>query len=245
MKIGKVGFQYATATEPGRLIFGILMLIHWVLSWFVMSVVVFFRRDFGERYLSWINIIFGVTAVGLFTGLGNWLLSSSGHMSKIIEIAYDLVVILSVYHRVIIWRKNKTGTLWHSYNPGRSWIQIPGLSQEAVAKWIEPCLLFALAYVASIYHDQPLRLWLFIGGFALLVHEQVSFYMQRQRILDMRDARIESMMWSHVMAGKPVQQTAGYAIAKSNIEIINQMAGHDAFQELPEDVASILDKEVA
>ena len=88
MKIGKVGARIAMATEPGKLVVGVLMLIHFVLSWFVMSVVVFLRKDYGSRYLSWINILFGMFAVSLFTGLGNWFLSEGGHLSHTIEAAY-------------------------------------------------------------------------------------------------------------------------------------------------------------
>ena len=208
MKLGKVGAGFAMATQPGKLVFGILMLLHWILGWFVMSVVVFLRRQFGERYLSWLNILFGMTAIGFFTGFGNLLLSQgSSHLSYTIEIAYYSVVGLSVYHRVVIWRKNKAGKLWHSYNPGTSLIKIPGVSGETMAKWIEPAVLFLLAYIAGKFHDTPLRLWLIIGGFSLLVHEQVSFYMQRQQFLDMRDAIIESRNWGAVMSGSKRRAT--------------------------------------
>jgi hypothetical protein len=246
MKLGNVGKRVAMATEPGKLVFGILTLIHWILGWFVMSVVVFLRRNMGERYLSWVNILFGMTAIGLFTGLGNWLLSENGHLSYTIEFAYYGVVGLSVYHRVVIWRKNKRGILWHSYFPGQSWIRIPGLSEEAVAKWVEPAVLLALAQVANHYHDTPLRLWLMIGGFSVLVHEHVSYYMQRQTFLDLRDAMIEQKNWSAVMAGKPARETQGYTIARSNLELLERTPElKDAFQSLPDEMKAMLDKEVA
>ena len=246
MKIGKVGARIAMATEPGKLVVGVLMLIHFVLSWFVMSVVVFLRKDYGSRYLSWINILFGMFAVSLFTGLGNWFLSEGGHLSHTIEAAYYCVVGLSIYHRVVIWRKEKKGVRWHSYNPGQSLIRIPGVSEETVAKWIEPCVLFALAFVAGKFHDAPLRLWLLIGGVAVLVHEHVSYHMQRQNLLDMQDALIEQKNLSAVLAGKSVQQTQGYTIARSNRELIERTPEiRDAFQALPDEVKAILDKEVA
>ena len=229
------------------MVVGILKLLHWILGWFVMSVVVFLRVSFGERYLSWLNILFGMTAIGFFTGFGNLLLSQGQtHLSYTIEIAYYGVVILSVYHRVVIWRKNRAGQLWHSYNPGTSLIRISGVSEETVAKWIEPAVLFGLAYVADKYHDTPLRLWLMIGGFSVLVHEQVSAFMQRSQFLDMRDAMIEQKNWAGVMSGKPVQQTQGYTIAKSNLAMLERSPEmQDAFAELPDDMKAILDKEAA
>ena len=246
MKLGKVGARIAMAAEPGKLVVGLMMLGHWILGWFVVSVVVFLRKGFGSRYMSWINILFGMTAVSLFTGVGNWFLSEGGHLSRMIEAAYYGVVGLSIYHRVVIWRKEKAGRLWHSYNPGESLIRIPGVSEETVAKWIEPAVLFALAYVANMFHDAPLRLWLLIGGFALLVHEQVSYHMQRQTLLDMQDALIEQKNWSAVMSGKPAQQTQGYTIAKSNLELLERSPEmRDAFSALPDDVKAILDKEAA
>ena len=70
--------------------------------------------------------------------------------------------------------------------------------------------------------------------------------MQRQQFLDMRDALIESQNWSGVMSGKPVQQTQGYTIAKSNLELLERSPEmKDAFSALPDDVKAILDKEVA
>ena len=223
MKLGKAGLSFATATEPGKLVFGILMLIHWVLGWFVMSVVVFLRKNFGERYLSVVNILFGMTAVGLFTGLGNLLLSQgSSHLSYAIEFAYYGVVGLSVYHRFVIYRKNKAGKLWHSWNPGESLIKLPGVSEETVARWVEPGVLFALSLVAEKMGDAPLRILLLIGSFSILVHEQVSYFMQRQQFLDMRDSMIESRNWSAVMSGEPVEHTQGYTIAKSNLEMLER-----------------------
>jgi hypothetical protein len=247
MKLGKAGASFAMATEPGKMVFGILMLLHWILGWFVMSVVVFLRRNFGERYLSWLNILFGMTAVGFFTGLGNLILSQrSSHLSYTIELAYYAVVSLSVFHRVIIWRKNRRGELWHSYNPGTSLIRIPGVPEEVVAKWVEPGVLFALAFMAGKFGDTPLRWWLLIGSFALLVHEQVSYFMQRQQFLNLRDALIESKNWGAVMSGKPVQQTQGYTIAKSNLTMLERTPEmKDAFQALPDDMKAILDKEAA
>ena len=147
---------------------------------------------------------------------------------------------------MVIWRKEKAGKLWHSYNPGESLIRIPGVSEETVAKWIEPGLLFALAYVAGKFHDTPLRLWLLIGAFAVLVHEHVSYHMQRQSLLDMQDALIEQKNLSAVLSGKPVQQTQGYTIAKSNIALLERSPEmRDAFSTLPDDMKAILDKEAA
>ena len=244
MKLGKVGAGLAMATSAGKMIAGIMAIIHWVLGWFVASVVPFLRTNMGERYFSWINLMFGMTAVGLFTGLGNVILSQGQtHLSWTIELAYYGVLGLGVYHRFVIYRKNKRGVLWHSYCPGISLIRLPGVSVETVAKWIEPAVLFALAYIAGQFHDRPLCLWLNIGGFALLVHEQVAYYLQRQQLLDARDAMIESKNLGAVMAGRPMAQTAGYTIATSNLAIIEQSPEvKDSFSGLPNELRGIMDE---
>ena len=38
---------------------------------FAISVVPFIRKDFGERYLGWLNLFFGYTVVANFFFLGN------------------------------------------------------------------------------------------------------------------------------------------------------------------------------
>jgi hypothetical protein len=48
------------------------------------------------------------------------------------------------------------------------------------------------------------------------------------------------------MSGKPVQQTQGYTIAKSNLTMLERTPEmKDAFQALPDDMKAILDKEAA
>ena len=247
MEIGKKSMHLAMATEPGKLIATVLMLVHFVLSWYVMSIVVLLRRNFGERYLSWVNIGFGLLAISLMSGFGNIVLSPANvHISHTIGIAYNIVVLASLYHRWVIWRRNKSGLMWHSYFSGYSWIQIPGISAETVQKWIEPILLLVLGSIAGHLHEPTLRLWLMVSGVAMLAHEQVAYFLQRQMILDMQDGIIEQRNWAQVMAGKDVRQTQGYTIAKSNLDVIAHNSDlRSAFETLPDDMKAILDKKEA
>jgi len=241
MRIGKVGARFAMGTSAGQIVAGLMMLIHWILSWFVVSVVVLLRMDFGERYLSWINILFGISAVGLFTGFGNVILSQGqSHVSYTIEIAYSVVLIASVYHRVAIWRKNQRGEVYHSLNPGTSLIKLPWITEEAVAKWVEPAVLLMGSYIAGEMNDYPLKLWLLVSGIGLLVHEQISYFMQRSQFLDMRDAMIESRNWAAVIKGRPAQQCQGYHIAQSNLAILG-----DVKDFTHEEIQALVNKEVS
>ena len=178
MKLGKVGLKVAMSTGPGQLVMGFLSLIHWVLGWFVMSVVVFVRKDFGERYLSWVNIMFGAVAVGLFCGLGNMFISwkHGTEISRMIGVAYNLFLLCAIIHRVKIWRRNKRGEQWHSYNPGVSIFRIPRVSLETQSKWIDPAIIWTISVITYNLNDHTVTNWLQIGSLSLIIHEQVSYY---------------------------------------------------------------------
>ena len=48
-----------------------LAILSLVSGCFAISVVPFIRKDFGERYLGWLNLFFGYTVVANFTFLGS------------------------------------------------------------------------------------------------------------------------------------------------------------------------------
>ena len=58
-------------TEPGKVYEASLAIISLISGCFAISVVPFIRKDFGERYLSWLNLFFGYTVVANFTFLGS------------------------------------------------------------------------------------------------------------------------------------------------------------------------------
>ena len=56
---------------------------------------------------------------------------------------------------------------------------------------------------------------------------------------------IESKNWGAVMSGKPVQQTQGYTIARSNLDMVERSPElKGAFMALSDDMKAMLDKEV-
>jgi hypothetical protein len=45
-------------------------LFYWIAGWFAISISVFLRRNFGERYLSWINLYCGYSLMATFAFFG-------------------------------------------------------------------------------------------------------------------------------------------------------------------------------
>src|SRR5580698_1661881 len=68
-------FGGASTWQKTEWILGLLSLVS---GCFAISVVPFIRKDFGERYLGWLNLFFGYTVVANFMFLGTLLMSLSG-----------------------------------------------------------------------------------------------------------------------------------------------------------------------
>src|ERR1700736_4556127 len=147
MKLGKTGRQIALSFEPWQYLESLAVIVHFILGWFAISAVVFLRRDFGERYLSWINLFFGYMAAGLFTGLGGWLISAWMHESAsgLMPLLLMGFFAMSGYHRWQIHKKNKQGIRWFSMNSGTPLLmkfsdhpllgKYGPLSEEVINKW--------------------------------------------------------------------------------------------------------------
>lgn len=249
MRLAKMGNQLAQASSSYRTFqfFGLVAL--WVLGWHAISVQVFTRRSFGQRYLSLMNVLFGITAIGIYSGFGNILIGNLAHepFSGLMELLYTAAICLSAYHLAVIWWKNRKGVIWHSMYSGEpngsSLLAFTGLSEGTLKQWIEPLVLFTLAYVAGNSHEHAVAVWLNIGGFSVFVHETLAAHMERAQLLDLRDAMIEANYRMKVMSGKQVRQEQGFSMSQSSVELMRQTP--EISDELPEDVRGMLDREVA
>jgi hypothetical protein len=249
MRLGKMGNQLAQVSSGYRTFqfFGLVAL--WILGWHAISVQVFTRRSFGERYMSLMNVLFGITAIGLYTGLGNIFIGNLAHeqFSGLMEFLYTAAVCLSAYHLAVIWWKNRKHVIWHSMYSGEpngsSLLAFTGLSEGTLKQWVEPIVLFFLAYVASHSHQHAVAVWLYIGAFSVFVHETLAAHMEKAQLLDQRDAMIEANYRMRIMSGKQVRQEQGFSMSQSSVELMRQTP--EISDELPEDVQGMLDREVA
>jgi hypothetical protein len=225
----------------------ILALLSFVSSCFAVSIVPFIRKDFGERYLGWLNLFFGYTVVANFTFLGTVVAGLSGaflHVgisgAPIMQLFWLAFVALSIYHRREIARKNKAGEKWHSMYLGTSILPLP-FPREVVYKFVEPGLVTFAGYLLSGITTLP-GVWLMIAGVSLFINNHIIYHNQRQAILDIRDAEIEARNMSKAFAGRPAQETGGLLVAESSMDLIKSDAGlKQAFQNLSPELRDVLD----
>jgi hypothetical protein len=199
-------------------------LVLWIFDCIAVNIFSLIRSRFGERFMTVVNWFFGAAIVGLVMLFATF----AGPPKTLIfrEIWPTAVFVCLLYHRWIIRKQNKAGVEWHSYSDGIPHIlRIPTVAQfvsfEAVEKWIEPALVFATGYAARSI-DPGLGLFLQIAAVSLCLRAYMRYYMERQRYLDARDARIEARYHAAAVQGQPASQTAGFTIAKSNRELIEQ-----------------------
>jgi hypothetical protein len=223
-----------------------LALLTLVSGCFAISIVPFIRKDFGERYLGWLNLFFGYTVVANFTFLGTFLAGLAGAFLHIgiggtpfMELFWLAFVALSIYHRREITRKNKAGIEWHSMYLGTSILPLP-FSREIVYKFAEPGLVIFAGFLFKQVATLP-GVWLMIAGASLFINNHIIYHHQRQAILDIRDAEIEARNMSKAFSGKPPQETCGLLVAESSMEIIGKDAGlKEAFRNLSPELRDVL-----
>jgi hypothetical protein len=225
----------------------ILALLGLVSSCFAVSVVPFIRKDFGERYLGWLNLFFGYSVVGNFMLLASIIGSLGGaffHIglsgASLMQLFLLAFIGLSIYHRREIARKNKAGEKWHSMYLGTSILPLP-FSREFVYKFAEPAIVIGAGWLLSGISTLP-GVWLMIAGSSLFINNHIVYHKQRQAILDILDAEIEARNMSKAMAGRPAAETNGLLVAESSMDLIRHDAGlQEAFSNLSPELKDVLD----
>ncbi|HTV55350.1 MAG TPA: hypothetical protein VMI06_10580 [Terriglobia bacterium] len=225
----------------------VLTFLSFVTGCCAVSIVPFIRKDFGERYLGWLNLFFGYTIVANFTFLGTIFAGLAGaflHIgiggAPIMRLFWLAFVALSIYHRREIARKNKAGVKWHSMYLGTSILPLP-FSQEIVYKFVEPGLVIGGGWLLCGIATLP-GVWLLIAGVSLFINNHIVYYNQRQAILDIRDAEIEAQGMSKAFSGRSASETNGLLVAESNLDLIRGDAGlKEAFTNLSPELKDVLD----
>lgn len=232
-------------TETWRMYEFLLAVISLIAGCFAVSVVVFTRKDFGERYLSWLNLSFGYTIVANFTFLGSLFTFMTRWGGEQVMVLFWLAFIaMSLYRRWEIHRKNNAGMEWHSMYMGTSLLPLP-FSEEKIFKFFEPALVFVAGRVIFGLSGQ-VGVWLQISALALFVCNHIVYYNERRAMLDMRDAQIEAKYFGAALSGKPASETGGFVVAESSIRLMGQDARlKDAFSNLSPELKDVLDTESA
>jgi hypothetical protein len=119
--------------------------IMFIFGWFTVPIEVFFRKNFGERWLTTVNFYAGLIVLTIFTMVQTFgsAMGSSSYMYNpheqqqsepsfldklmdksmlIILLAY---ILISSYHFFKIWWQNRTDTPIHSFDDGTSRFELP------------------------------------------------------------------------------------------------------------------------
>ena len=243
MKLYKETRELLKGTEQWKMFELLLSILSLITGCFAISVVPFIRKDFGERYLGWLNLFFGYTVVANFTFLGSMIAVLTRHGgSQYMMLFWLAFIVTSLYRRLEINRKNNAGVEWHSMYLGTSLLPLP-FSREKIYKFFEPVLVFGVGHLLWTFSGQ-VGLWLMISAVALFINNHIVFYNERRAMLDMRDAGIEAKYLSAALSGKPPNETAGFVVAESSIKLMNQDAGlKAAFGNLSPELKDVLDAE--
>lgn len=155
----------------------VLGFVMWVLGAFAISVEVFLRRDFGERYFTRTKFVLGLIMLAAFN-LGSNLTSrmpsfndytidpeTGQYVLKATQTSFNLsawltyifllaYIILGSYHTFRIWWRNGTGRPLHSRDHGLTWLEPLGALTLAIPN-------FFIGLVMRVYaltlpeHERP------------------------------------------------------------------------------------------
>jgi len=257
--------------------------VHWgyliadmILGWLSISLEVFVRTSFGERYINALKLFMSLaTAVVILTLFGGSLTSPLPQPSII---PYRYVILLYIglclWHKYQIYHRKAEGEKWHSYCFGisrlerfyysepvnRFWRRYNELLEEAAqrsqlrvvqqlavdlrydldspwffTRFVEAPLFIALSLIV-IRFDTVLGLWINIAAFALQAKNNLAYWQEHSKVLDMIDADIESRNFNDAMQGKPVTQTEGFRV----VPHVGQVPVPSSISSVEETVADVI-----
>lgn len=171
-----------------------LVLLRGSMYLLALSLLVFLRRQFGERVagdlcvacgLSWAN-------VWCYSTLRAYILPGLPEPVLVSFVLYALTA-LTAYHLASMWLRREKPAETHTYATGapfRVWQRL-SVSDAALRRYVQPCAC-ALVAAGISRIDSVLAIWLVAASLAVFVEEQLARVQMRKRVLDMIDGRIDS-----------------------------------------------------
>jgi hypothetical protein len=186
-----------------------------LLSWLSVTLELFVRFNFGERYLSWLRLFLGLMIMELTTLVPRMIFAMipflGGPTGSFSPLFFRAAICLGIYHQWRIWRRNRQGIAWHSNSFGVSRLSFLPVSDWMLYRFVEPGLCFIAGMLIKSV-DPVTGIWVILASVALFVKNQMVFNAQRGRLLDVIDARIESAAMQGALEGRPKQETAGFSV---------------------------------
>lgn len=246
-------------------------LIFILLGWVSVTVEVFTRHGFGERYLTPLRCIMAWMALRVFLWFPNieryfrsYLNPFAGEEPFLIAQAGNLFanafILMCVVHLIRIWvRNNVEGKSWHSFSFGISnldllipWLErLPGVRQGGgdwlLYRIIEPVLVLFFAWIVYKFNG-VMGWWFYLGGIALFLRNNLVYSNERSRYLDILDARIESHYFNQLqeMQGgnyRSKRETAGYSVVPVPPRILKELRATDIEATVAEMMGSVTPSE--
>ncbi len=179
-----------------------------------ITVEVFLRYSFGERYLNLINVYGAVLLLAVAIDIP-FLLGRERSLIQIFLLAY---ILMCIVHKLSIWRRKKKGVRWHSRYAGTSyefWKLLP-FKQYTIQFYFEPLLVFLLGVLISNLTNDALGGWLMFSALCLAITGQIDAARYRNQVLDVMDSQIESeQLNATVVEMKDPSQTEGFYVPVS------------------------------
>lgn len=219
-----------TRTDGDGFSVSLMNILTAVLGWFSVSVEVFLRHSFGERYLSVTRLVLGLIAFLLvvFSRQIIAVLTPPGTLSvPIVDLAAFLVLYLAflgfgIFQLWRIWQRNRRGMPWYSKSFGISrFSSLVGkkIGPLAIDDWtlyrfIEPGFVLLMAIILGFLVSDNIRNWLLLIFVTMLVRNNFLHSRERGRILDMMDAAIIGRFGLEALKGEDKHETAGLSIVR-------------------------------
>lgn len=256
--------------ENGRLtIHSILDQMRWmhgifflIMQTFALTVEVFLRRKFGERYLDTTMVMLGyglLTLTSLFFGQTHDF-TGEGPNSLPLLVFAQAYLCVALMHKVETFHRNMKGERWHSQSEGLSHdaLQVPARLVAGVISRIVPVSLLGNDYRERLRyfvheqthlkfepllvlllgallhpHNGPLGFYLLLAGFAMLIKGELKRHDDRRNVLDLVDQSIEAQHQKDVMTGlKQPEEAEGFHVYGAAMSQVERKSVEQAFARL-------------
>lgn len=196
------------------------------------------RNGLGERFFS----PFMIAVMTIFTfAIANVMNVKPTYIS----IYVGLLVALSAFHLFVISRRNARDEQWHTRYEGDFNIQplvnkLPkGQSYWWVEGFYEPVLVLIIGLLIKTFLDAGLGALFIFSAVWMVIRARFYYFLYREKLLDERDALIESEVKLDAVNGKPASETKGFIVKGVNTmkpndkkAVARSMLGEKNFSEI-------------
>lgn len=180
---------------------GLLHAFYVITHMFSITLEVFLRHRFGERYLHSIHVILSLGLTTLYVFRDNLFAlffgqptSASIEWTNPLFLSAVLFLSLSIWHLIAIQIRLKRNEEWHSKSSGDSWLYFDfyPIKQQTFQRFVEPALCFLAGYLLRDSSYSDLAIWIMIASVCMFIKGQIEYQRSRELLLDRLDSEFES-----------------------------------------------------